>query len=254
MTDEQVPNTDETAQGDTNAGQGGDGQTSSWFDSLPDDVKGNESYASLKDKALPDVLKEYTDAQGRLQNAIVPPGENATTEQKKEFETQVRKLLGVPEKVEDYKLTLPPEVPANDPVVASIVASGFANGLNQTQVQEVLNAGIKSITEFKEAQKFVAREEIQKLWGDQFQANVDLAIKGLEGTAKSAGLQAEEVAFLAKELPTSVMLVKVFKEVGKLFSEDKFVEGGAAGKSGEVERTSTGTPKLAYDKSPDMKW
>lgn len=226
---------------------GGDSNVpaSTWFDVLPDEMKNDEGLAIWRDKQPVDVLKGYTIAQEKLARAIIPPGENSTDEEKQAYEAAMRKALNVPEKVEDYKLELPPEVPKDDPVVAAIIQQGHKDGLNNVQAQGVLAAGIKAIVEHREAQKVVNQEAIKTLWAEKYDENLALAIKGMEGSGKDAGLEAEDLDFIAKALPSSPQLVRIFKEIGKYYSEDK-LPPVARGGIDKMPTTAGGTPKLRF--------
>jgi hypothetical protein len=219
----------------------------SWFDSLPDEVKSNETLSVFKEaKGVEDVLTAYTALEGKLKGAIAVPGENATDEERSAFRDAIRKATGVPETADGYKLSLPNGVPKGDPVLERFIAASHESGLNEAQVQGIMNRVVESLSEYREAQKLVAKEAMQKEWGEQFDAKVALAIKGLEGSGSDAGMSNEEVAALAEALPTNQALVKMFSVIGKYYSEDRFISG-SGNKLTEPRRTLSGHPILKYE-------
>ena len=221
------PGTGGTPQGDAGSGPGtGEGSSAStWFDGLPEDMKGNEAYAGFKERKIEDLLTEHVKQGETLKRAIVVPGENASDEEKATFEAALKKALGVPEKVTDYKLQLPEGVPADDPVLTRFMTAAHANGLNSIQAQNVLSDVVQGIAEHREAQKLVNQEAVKKLWGDQYQSNVNLAVKGMEGLGADCGISKEEIDSLSKQLPSFPVWVRMLAHVGKLYSEDAVNSG-----------------------------
>lgn len=80
---------------------------------LPEDIRNEktfEAYSKAKDKdeLLQHLARGYHGAQGLIgKKGLLPPGENATPEERAAFRKELNKSLGVPEKFEDYKVELP---------------------------------------------------------------------------------------------------------------------------------------------------
>ena len=231
-------------QGNTDAGDTGEAGTT-WFDSLPDDVRSNEAAAGWKDKAPGDLLKAHLDLEGKLKSALVVPGDNATPEQWAEFDAKMRSFMGVPEKAEGYKLSMPEGVPADDPIVGALVQQAHVQGLNNAQLNGILGNMTKAIAEYNEAQKMVNQEAVKGLWGAKYEERINRAILGMEKAGASAQLTAEEISDLAKQLPYHPHIVRIMDEVGRLYSED-FVSGGQVVPGKEMGKTAGGTPQLEF--------
>ena len=104
------------AGGDEGGAGGDDG--AKWYDSLPDDLKNNESIRQFADAAA--LAKSFTETKASLTrtqqdlakrpagNAVVVPGEGATEKQWAEY----RKAVGIPENKDGYKF---PDARPGDP-------------------------------------------------------------------------------------------------------------------------------------------
>jgi hypothetical protein len=215
----------------------------SWFDALPDELKSNEALSAWKGKSPADLLKSHVELEGKLGTAIFAPGEKATPEEKAAFQATLRKLSGVPEKIEDYKIDLPPEVPKDDPVVKALTEAGHKSGVNSAQLQSIIAEGAKSIIEHREAQKILNKDAMQKHFGAEFDAKLASAVKGLEGAGKDAGLKPEELADFAKDIASFPALFRVFSEIGKFYKEDS-----AAGTMGPGSRSTLSPAEKLFPK------
>lgn len=80
---------------------------------LPEDLRSAptfEPYAKVKDQTefVQQLARGYHSAQGLIgKKGLLPPGENATPEERLAFRKEATKAMGVPEKLEDYKVALP---------------------------------------------------------------------------------------------------------------------------------------------------
>ncbi len=240
----QNDNQNSSADGGTQDG----GAAPHWFDQLPEEMRANESFHGWKEKTPADLLKSHSELEAKSKELISKPGDGATPEEIAAFEKRVREFMGVPEKVEDYGLQLPDTIPADDPVVGAFLKSALTHGLNKPQAQNVLGDVVQSIQEFNEAQKLVNLEETKKLWGADFDSNVALAVKGMEGAAADAGLSAEEVGKLSKNIALYPGMARIFAQIGKYYSEDKFTRSEGSG-TPEIKRTQSGHAMLNYEKS-----
>lgn len=187
--------------------------------------------------------------QSLPENALLIPGETATEEERKAFESRLRKHLGVPDAPEGYQLEVPEGIDPKDPVLQAFVSEAHAQGMSPGQVQSVMAKVLGSITEIRQAQELVASEtskaQLQELWRDKFDTNLASAITGMEGVGKDAGLSPEKIKEIARVLPQSADFVRMFAIVGRYYSEDKFIGGGIPAQ--EPERTPSGHPMLKYE-------
>lgn len=85
-----------SGQGGNNSGQSGNNP--GWRAGLPSDLRDHEAF---RDKGtVGDLGRAYLEAQQKLQNSVVVPGENATADEKKAFFDK----LGVPKSSEEYTI------------------------------------------------------------------------------------------------------------------------------------------------------
>lgn len=214
-------------EGNQNGGGGGGAPTATWWDGLPDDVKGNEAYLPFKDKQPADVLNEYGQVSAKLKGAVVVPGENATDEEKQAFAAKLREWNGVPETADKYQVQLPEGVTANDPLLAAFVKAGHAEGMNSKQVQAGINAFVEYATAAKAAEMESAKTELQEAWKADFDANMTLAKSTIRKIAAESGVK-EDTVFSALEqgLGNNVALVKMFHNLSRFYKEDGGTPGG----------------------------
>lgn len=228
------------AQGDTVA-TAADAGSGSWADHLPADLRDSPVVQGFVGHDVSEIVKAHVDLQGK---AIVPPGEDATPEQRQAFAERMRQVLGVPETPAGYKVDVGVEIPGDDPVLGSFLAASHKVGLSNDQAQVVAAEVVKAIHEHGEAVKLVNKEALQKTWGNAFSENVALAIKGMEGAANDAGLGPEEKAYLQTAIPGNTALARVFLLIGQMYAEDRVGRGGAPG--AKMERTQGGLPQLDF--------
>lgn len=212
--------------GNNNGGDGG-GAPASWWDGLPDDVKGNEAYLPFKDKQPADVLNEYGQLSAKLKGAVVLPGENATEEEKQAFLAKLKELNGVPEAADKYQLQLPEGVTADDPLLAAFVKAGHAEGMNAKQVQAGINAFVEYATAARAAELETAKTALQGEWKADFDANMTLTKSTIRKIASESGVKEETVfAALEQGLGNNVALVKMFHNLARFYKEDGGAPGG----------------------------
>jgi hypothetical protein len=179
-----------------------------WKTALPEDIRGNESLAALKD--VGELAKGYLDLNTKIAAAEKPPeaADKYTVE-----------LPPLPEGVtsEEAKKTVLAEM---DKDIATLRAMAFENKLSQAQFHGLVVQYGKQLAETHKAQIAEYEAETGKLkteWGKEYDAKVDLAAKTVE---KLGG----EKWFL--DHPA---LVKFFAKLGPKFAEDGTVDGKPAG-------------------------
>ena len=209
-----------------------------WFDALPDDVKSNESFVQWKDKEPKDVLQAYADLQGR---AIVAPKPEAPKEEVDAFDKKMRELLGVPEKIEDYKLTLPEGVSADDPLIMAIVKEGHAKGVNAKQVQAIITEGAKALVAARQAEIVQAKTALGNEWKSNYQSNLEASINTMRLVAIEAGIKEEDAVKMLDTtgLKDDPVMIRMYHVVSRHYAEDKSKGGSGAGE---------GVAKIRYDK------
>lgn len=208
----------------------------SFFDSLPDDIKTSEAYAPYKEMQPADIVKGHAELSGKLKDALVPLGENATDEERTAFDGKVRQLLGVPEKAEDYKLELPEVVPRDDPLLVAYANKLHEAGASPAHVQ----AGINAFVEFAKQAEESARVEIGKQqealkieWGSQYDERIKAAETTMRLIGEEAGFKNEEIqqAISRTGMKNDIVIVKMFDKLSRFYKEGQLKGEGPGSKS-----------------------
>jgi hypothetical protein len=240
--------------GDPNAGGGGSllaggdkgggasGGTPDWRSSLPEDIRNEAVFASVKAKdageALGIIGKSYVHAQ-RMVGAekILRPRDNWTPEQWREW----NKSVGVPETHDKYTI---PEVKLAEGL--TLVPEKMENfkkvfhdaGLRPDQVQKVMKAYLEDVNgEFTGKQtaastaRAQAEQELKTEYGDKYDAKLDVARSVLKKFGSDTLLQKLESSGLANDPE----VVRMFAKLGEGMLEDR---AGGSG-DGLILQTST---------------
>jgi hypothetical protein len=216
---------------------------------LPEDLKPYAgSIQKFEGTPLTDVLKSYGELEKKLGSRVQPPGPDAKPEEVAAW----RKIVGTPEKPEDYKIEKPENVPAelwNPELVKGF--QGVAHELNLSPAQagklaEWWNGQNMAMLE-QHQQTTAANQEaladgLKKEWGERFDAN----LKGAQFVATKAGLDVND-----PEIGNNPAIIKALAAVSALISEDKQVTGGQGGshlnyqQQAEDISTNKGNPRYA---------
>lgn len=237
--------------------------TSNWLDQIPEDLTyeapGEDGapqqlklreHPKLKEfKSPADVAKSYLEAQkvlGKRTIGLAPLKENATDEDKKAWDAEYRKVMGVPEKPEDYQVQLPEG--------KKILDQGFYDwfrntahklGLSPQQVQgqfdefhtwseEYWGGQVKAAEQAREQ----SRKNLAAHYGGEEQLGkaAELAKRGFQHLAVQVGLDADEAKAFADSYGDEGPFVRVFEHLGKTIGDHKIVEGsGGSGPGNEGE-------------------
>lgn len=109
MTDVTEPNTTETEIGNEGgAAPAAQAAPSDFLSQLPEEMRGDKTFAKLKGKGVEDFAKAYKHAVEKIGgNTVKIPGEGATDADWQEY----REKMGIPDTVEGYELNAPDEIP-----------------------------------------------------------------------------------------------------------------------------------------------
>lgn len=202
-----------------------------WDASLPDDLKASAAALAKYPNPL-ELMRGHVNASKLIgqKTALKAPAPDAKPEEVAKFNAQIREVLGVPAKAEEYKLTKPDNLPqglswdeakvgdwqkffhdANIPpaVADKIVAKQAAEIASQAE------AGKGKLDQWVKSQE----AELRKEWGADFDANLGLAAKA----ASIAGFDLND-----SELGNNAKFVKAMLTVSRLISPDKLVGGDKA--------------------------
>jgi hypothetical protein len=197
-----------------------------WHASLPDDLK--PSAAALAKYPNPlELMRGHANASKLIgqKATLKAPAPDAPPAEVERFNTQIREALGVPAKVEDYKLTKPENLPEgltwSDDKAKDFAT--LAHSLNippaaadkiaawqMAQMSEAVQKGQGQIEAWKQSQVV----ELKKDWGADYDANLGLAAKA----AQVAGFDIND-----GELANNAKFVKAMLTVSKLIKPDALV-------------------------------
>ncbi len=135
-----------------------------------------------------DVVKRHFELRQKLSSALIPPGKGASKEDREIFAARLSKVLGVPEKPEDYEFPVPVEGTELTDVEKQSRANwaGFfhqihlpkpmASAILKRFAEETVE-GEKAIQEADDhfAEKSVA--QLEREWGDEYDTNRTTALR-----------------------------------------------------------------------------
>lgn len=197
-----------------------------WDANLPDDLKASAAALAKYPNPL-ELMRGHVNASKLIgqKTALKAPAPDAKPEEVAKFNAQIREVLGVPAKAEEYKLTKPDNLPQGlswdeakvgdwqkffhenniPPAIADkIVAKQAAEIASQAE------AGKGKLDQWVKSQE----AELRKEWGADFDANLGLAAKA----ASIAGFDLND-----SELGNNAKFVKAMLTVSRLISPDKLV-------------------------------
>jgi hypothetical protein len=190
---------------------------------------------------IPSLVKSYLHAQKSIgADKIVMPSKHATPEEWRE----VYHKLGLPEKMEDYKIAASKESGLDAKFVPAFAAKAHELGLMPAQAQEMINwmDGLNktAVTESATAKANALKESVsglQKEWGVAFNEKLAAAQGALAHFADKETIEHIEKTGLSND----VHLVKLFAKVADILKEDGLLKTDAAG-------TGLNTPAMAQEK------
>jgi len=197
-----------------------------WDAGLPDDLKPSASTLAKYPNPL-ELMRGHANASKLIgqKTTIKAPAPDAKPEEVERFNAQIRDVLGVPAKIEDYKIAKPDKLPDgltwNDAEVGEFAK--LAHSLNITpaaaqklvefdaaRMSKLQQTGQSKLDEFVKSQE----AELRKDWGADFEANLGLASKA----AQVVGFDIND-----NELANNAKFVKAMLTVSRLISPDKLV-------------------------------
>lgn len=219
-----------------------------WKEVLPPEMRDAGFLKNIKD--IPSLVKTLENAQKMIGADKIPvPGQHTTKEQWAE----IYKKLGLPEKPEDYKVEL-------DPELKDKIDQGFFGEFQKAaHMAGVLPAQAKQLAEWftrENEKQFQAQEaEIQKIvdkqindlkteWGAAYEQNVGQAKSGMSEIMTPA----EQELIRKSGLGRNPLFIKAMQRVGALVAEDKISTGNEGG-----DRSFTLDPKAARQEINNLK-
>jgi hypothetical protein len=191
---------------------------------LTDDLKPYEgSIKKFEGTPIQDVLKSYGELEKKLGQRVQPPGEGAKPEEIAAW----RKVVGVPEKPEDYKITKPENVPAevwNEDLVKGFQGVAHELHLSPTQAAKLADwwngQNMAAMQKYQQEAEGAGAAEVQALkteWGQKFDSNLHAARR----VAAAAKLDINDPA-----IGNNPAVIRALHSMANLISEDKMADGG----------------------------
>jgi hypothetical protein len=172
---------------------------------------------------------------------LAPLPDNATEDQRKDFEQKLRALGGVPDKPEgygDFGFGEAMKIDAASADYKYYTGVFHELGLNQGQAKKLLEAHMKYATNqveharkqedaaIAEYRTMVKSDFVKSLGGEgQFKDFREVAERGFKAAAKGSGMNEKEITGLLNIMGDDPRFIKVFNGVGKLLREDVLITG-----------------------------
>ena len=168
-----------------------------WHDTLPKELKGNESLAKFDSHVA--VAKAYVELEGKQGRMVAVPGENATDEEKSRFYAHLRGGINSPEEYDLSGAKLPDGVQLNENDVSSLRDLAFKNGWTQDAAIASVEYVGKLVREARrqvESDSRTGEAELRSDWGENYDANlvkakqvlINHGSKGLNEVLLTSGL------------------------------------------------------------------
>lgn len=196
---------------------------------LPDHLKEHAATLSkFENVPLEDVLKSYGALEKKIGSRVQAPGPEAKPEEVAAW----RKITGAPEKIEDYGIKKPDDIP--DALWDSGLADGFVKMAHKHHMSpaaanemvgwfnEHMKGEAAKMNQGFEAQQQEVVSGLQKDWGDKFASNVQAARR----VATIAKLDVSD-----PNVGNNPAVIRALYEVSNLISDDKALSVGAPGGS-----------------------
>lgn len=214
-----------------------------WADKLPESHK---QYAPSLSR-FPGFLElagSYANAEKKLSTRVQAPNETSTPEQIAEW----RKLIGAPEKPEDYGLAKPDKLPEgvewNDAAVGKLAQVAHKHHLPPSAVKDLLGLHLELSGEQAgkariEAESYVQNQSklLQDQWGKDYKANLERALKAAEKL---------DVDPFDPEVTSSAKFLKFLYNASMLMREDQMLGGGDGSRQTVTEQIAAIRASDAY--------
>ena len=197
-----------------------------WLKTIPDltdDVRNDPSLKPIS--SLSNLIKSYVNAQKMVgADKLVVPSKDAGDDAWK----SVFQKLGVPEKVEDYKVAPPEEVPVDDQYFKSFIENAHKAGLLPGQAKKLADFNIRFATD--QAKELQTREEhallermeqFKKEEGDNYNTvvrNAKLVIKQFDDETESFN----ELITTDHRVGSNPKLIRFLSRIAEHLTEDTF--------------------------------
>lgn len=214
-------------------GDGGGKLATSWRETLPEDLRADKRFEKFGDIGA--LAKSFVELDTWRGKAIVPPGKDATPEERAKFYER----LGRPKDAKGYKIDFGEGVEIKDQAAFEQYLAVFhAAGLTDAQAGELarFEAGrVKALHEKRKADLAALDQE----WGDKKAANAEK----VKRVRMALGMKAEDVQALGAEIGSTAAVVRLLLKLSDHLVEDTSV--------GDKHRDTGGETPEAIQKQID---
>ena len=209
------------------SGPGGTGESPespSWLDSLPDDLKSNETLTRFKDPAS--LASSYLEARSKIgADMIARPGQDAGPEQW----DSVFEKLGKPESPDDYQLTPVEGVEIQQEMAKSFKEQAHKAGLLPSQVDSLFGWYSQTTADMLNAENDrinqLAAESTEKLkeeFGSEFDSRIQAVSQMIDYIADG---DEELIEHISKTFGNDAAFIKIGDRFAKMLTENKLIVG-----------------------------
>ncbi|MDD4950995.1 MAG: hypothetical protein PHV85_00470 [Desulfovibrionaceae bacterium] len=243
----------------------GEGTTSGWLEQIPETMtfehKGDDGQLQARPLREHDKLRQFKD-MGELAKSYVnlekkigqktigltTLPEDASDEDKANFDKELRRVMQVPEAPEGYEIKVPEDMAEHKDEAMLAWFQGLAHkiGLSPAQAQSMSDAWGERSKQYwaAELEKMAQAKEqsvqaLDKHFGDSAKAKeaVEVASRGFIAVAAKSGVPEAEAMAFSQAYGDEPVFIKVFDMIGKQYLEDA-LHDGPGGPRGDDKKQS----------------
>lgn len=223
------------------------GQAPDWLAGVDPEIARDPSLKVFNNPQ--DLIKSYVHAQKMLgKDKAVLPGKNSTEIEWKQFYNKI----GLPEDVNDYKIDRTDKYVVEDHTLEEFKELAFANNLLPGQAQKIMDwfndkasNGLESSYAQQEQEMVGGWENLQKEWGQGFDANVSAA----KSVVREFGDEAFVDYLNESGMGDNPQLTRFLAQIGRNLREDSFNDATIAQASMTPQEAKSAYAKIIGDRS-----
>jgi hypothetical protein len=215
-----VENQEEGGAGITNAGSILSPAEGDWRTNLPDPIRSEKALSTFKD--VGSLAKSYLEMTKLQGNSIRLPGPDA----KEDDWNRIFTKLGRPEAPDKYEVAWPENVPGvfewSDETKSEFLAEAHKAGLNNRQVQNLLDWNARSATTIRRNVEALGEQTVSELrekWGGNYERNISVS----QRAAQKLGGQELIDILESTGLGNHKVFIELFHRIGKMMIEDEMM-------------------------------
>lgn len=210
----------DTSKGTQSAATGETKFPENWKDILPEDLRNDPSMGVIHD--VQSLAKSYINAQKMIgKNKIAVPDPKFATD---EDYQGVFKALGLPEKLDDYKVDVKPDANLDPDFIKTFKENAYKSGILPKQAQKLIDWYTEASKGYAEniQKEFQAKQDemyatLKKQWGVAYQKHEEAAALAVRDLATP-----EQIEYMnSRGFTSDPVLLEIFSKVGLSRSEDQ---------------------------------